>query len=626
MLAQQHNIKNFVLNLELDRTRQEAYIVKDEILELISSEVQPILDQMLSKKVDASTTLKIENLQINVDPIAWKNWKQQFVKQCLEKIKTELDIVVPQAIEKGGQSLSLSQASVRSVFDSTERFYFDQVERIRIRFFHFLQYGHFPWWGKPSDWAEWEAEVLQVVIRKYPTRFFYTLKAFLGRWPRSIDRLHTQYSKAFIVSFLQCYQSSNKALELKSHAINSNSSSSELQQVLALLFLEEIKNLSSWQSFITAAKAQLKSRELADLQPEAASPQNEPSSSDATLERLQDDETTKAMTDGRSEEEIPLVQEKGLDTSSEIADKKWSKETNKIEIDENSGNTQESESASSSELAREPNKETREPGVDPSTSLPEGMATKEESSSDTLEKGKALVNDASQAGEELQPTKQKSAEANQSTEQSIAGTDQSDIQIPSDRQEEQFLAEADHFLDSALVYRSSQELDAAFIQNAGLALVIPCLYPIFSALGYLNEKGGFINKHAQWRAATLLQFMVTGETNPAEYEMTLNKIACGLRLSEPIERILDLSPQEKDLGIELLTTLIGHVKKLKNTSVAGLRHNFLLRKGKISFEKNHWLLRVEKASYDPFLLDNLPWSMGMIRFRWMPKRLLVEWL
>ncbi|MEO1401775.1 MAG: contractile injection system tape measure protein [Cyanobacteria bacterium J06635_1] len=43
-----------------------------------------------------------------------------------------------------------------------------------------------------------------------------------------------------------------------------------------------------------------------------------------------------------------------------------------------------------------------------------------------------------------------------------------------------------------------------------------------------------------------------------------------------------------------------------------------------SRNNDHWLLQIERETYD-ILLDQLPWSIRVVKLPWMPKLLYVEW-
>ena len=173
----------------------------------------------------------------------------------------------------------------------------------------------------------------------------------------------------------------------------------------------------------------------------------------------------------------------------------------------------------------------------------------------------------------------------------------------------------------------SSEGETHYIQNAGLALLLTCVRPLYKRLGYLDTSHkAFLSSAEQFRAIQLLQFIATGAEAAPEYELSLNKMVCGVPLVNPIPRYISLSSEEKAEAEVFMTSIIKQVPKLKNTSVDGLRHSFLLREGKLWRHQHAWKLRVQPESYDPFLLDQLPWPISMVKYPWMAQLLHVEWI
>ena len=165
-----------------------------------------------------------------------------------------------------------------------------------------------------------------------------------------------------------------------------------------------------------------------------------------------------------------------------------------------------------------------------------------------------------------------------------------------------------------------------YIDNAGLVICAYFLKPFFKGLG-LWEDGQFKDKTAQHRAVHLSHFLVTGEENPAEFMLLLNKIICGLPTNEPVTRMLELTATEKEEAENLLGHVIKYWTMLGNTSVDSLRNTFLKRKGKLRYERSRsrWQLQVEEKGYD-ICVEQLPWTISLIKLPWMKNPLMVDWM
>jgi hypothetical protein len=161
------------------------------------------------------------------------------------------------------------------------------------------------------------------------------------------------------------------------------------------------------------------------------------------------------------------------------------------------------------------------------------------------------------------------------------------------------------------------------IVNAGQVLAAPFLPRLFSMLK-LTENEKFISMATANRAAHLLQYMVTEATQTPEYDLLLNKVLCGISTSLPITAGIDISDNEKTIIEQMLASMVQHWKILGNTSVAGLREIFLQRQGWLSLTDDGWHLQVHPGTFD-MLLDQLPWSISIIKHGWMDRPLRVSW-
>jgi hypothetical protein len=168
-----------------------------------------------------------------------------------------------------------------------------------------------------------------------------------------------------------------------------------------------------------------------------------------------------------------------------------------------------------------------------------------------------------------------------------------------------------------------KELDGGiFIANAGLVLLHPFLPQFLTALGVVSEE----RMVQPERALCLLHFLATGQAQAPEHELVLPKLLCGLPLEDPVASDLPLSELELEEASALLEAVVRHWSALGNTSADGLRGTFLLRPGKLSLrDDGDWFLQVETRGFD-ILLDQLPWSISLIRLPWMSRTLAVEWV
>ena len=184
----------------------------------------------------------------------------------------------------------------------------------------------------------------------------------------------------------------------------------------------------------------------------------------------------------------------------------------------------------------------------------------------------------------------------------------------------------DTLIDELLSQPPSEENEEAekyFVKGAGIVLLALFLKPFFTNLQLLHN-GEWKDKDAQYKAIHLLKYLSTGRQKIREYDLTLEKVICGVAIEEPIPIEITLSEAEITEAESLLSSVIEHWKALKNTSVNGLREAFLKRDGLLKKRENNWLLQVERKTLD-VLIDSIPWGYSTITFSWNAYFLFVEW-
>ena len=161
------------------------------------------------------------------------------------------------------------------------------------------------------------------------------------------------------------------------------------------------------------------------------------------------------------------------------------------------------------------------------------------------------------------------------------------------------------------------------VKHAGIILLGAFLNSFFTNLDLLDG-AYWKSKEAQYRAVHLLKFLSSGEQQNPEFNLTLEKIICGLSPEESLPVGIILTADETNEAQSLLESVIEHWKVLKNTSVNGLRESFLKRDGLLKKIEMDWLLQVERKTLD-VLIDSIPWGFSTLRFPWTQQKLLVEW-
>ncbi len=162
------------------------------------------------------------------------------------------------------------------------------------------------------------------------------------------------------------------------------------------------------------------------------------------------------------------------------------------------------------------------------------------------------------------------------------------------------------------------------VGNAGLVLLSSFISSYFERLG-LVEGGRFLSGEAQRSATLHLQYLATGLTDTEEQYLLLNKLFCGLPMSQSLPRNISLSESEKALAESLITSVIEHWKAIGHSSIEGFRGNWLMRDGVLLRQDEAWSLIVEKRSYD-VLLQRSPFSFSVTKLPWMEEAIYTTWV
>lgn len=161
------------------------------------------------------------------------------------------------------------------------------------------------------------------------------------------------------------------------------------------------------------------------------------------------------------------------------------------------------------------------------------------------------------------------------------------------------------------------------IQNSGIVIVNDYIQILLSRIGLIQNRE-FVDKYSQVKCVQVLSYTVTGSEILNDQGMELLKVMCGLPPRGAHYAYPLLEESEKRLISSLLEAMISHWPAIGNTSVDGLRGNFLIRAGSLQEVETSWNLTVERRAYD-VLLTRSPFSFSVIKYPWMSKVLYVTW-
>ncbi|KQO22969.1 hypothetical protein ASF10_11530 [Flavobacterium sp. Leaf82] len=161
------------------------------------------------------------------------------------------------------------------------------------------------------------------------------------------------------------------------------------------------------------------------------------------------------------------------------------------------------------------------------------------------------------------------------------------------------------------------------VKNAGIVLLNNYIVLLFERLGLVKDND-FTSVENQKKAVQYLQYIVTGSQETENIYLPLNKVLCGLSITDNIPDRIDITHENKSLMEGLLNAAISHWPAIGDCSINGFRGNWLVRDGSLLELEEIWELAVEKRAYD-ILLNKSPYSFSIIKYPWMNKPLHVIW-
>lgn len=161
------------------------------------------------------------------------------------------------------------------------------------------------------------------------------------------------------------------------------------------------------------------------------------------------------------------------------------------------------------------------------------------------------------------------------------------------------------------------------VKNAGIVLLSGYMRMLLDRLGAISGDA-FVSDEMQKSAVHFLQYVVTGITRTEETFLILNKILCGLDISEPVLDEISMKEEQVKTVESLIRAAISHWPVIGECSIDGFRGNWLVRDGILYETEEKWELVVEKRAYD-LLIHKSPYSFSIINFPWMKKPVYVSW-
>lgn len=589
--------------------------LNDEINTVITDELAPKLATLLDKHSADTVVTDIGSISISLPPLTIKNWKKEFVSNCLKEIEIFLDrqkaikeasVAEPNIIFTASNNLNLHKKGIAVSNDYTWK-----------AILHFLQTGIIE-----------NKEVLKIMQESnplkddIPTQVADTLNSILAQDNNALVRLvlnsPVNFKNTVLTKLIPDYKYST-AIEavLKSGGISFNSATRQFGWAAVLL-----SELSFFRSGASTGSKRLKIitdsyfSEIAPKYSEVLSTlivgNKEIAGSDVGFLKFL---------------ELQLSQYHNKQNSSPIQtspvseafkedihyDKVYTEEANVAT--QNNINSNIKDIAQNNLVTKTKNNQFKPETGDDTFGTSEGN-TKPVTSSDTVTGNDAVINDNNEKHFVSNKSVSKMDNIGKINNKSIAAEstnpDITTVINIAQTSEQEYIKQKDESM-----------LSTTYINNGGLVLLFPFLSYLFQNTG-LTEDNKWISMLQQQKAVLLTQYCVTGNTDFRENELLLNKLLCGYPVFDVVDTTIELSDSDKEQCREMLQSVIQYWEALKNSSPEALQETFLQREAKLSFDNEVIEMWVENKAFD-ILLQRLPWSIAMVKTVWMEKMIQCNW-
>jgi hypothetical protein len=170
-----------------------------------------------------------------------------------------------------------------------------------------------------------------------------------------------------------------------------------------------------------------------------------------------------------------------------------------------------------------------------------------------------------------------------------------------------------------------EEGERLYIENAGLIIFTQFVEAFFKNLGYLNEEREFISYKEQERAVCILQYLATGKEEFHEHLLVLNKLICGMDITNPLLTKVVPNSKEKEEVNKLFNAVISNWPVVTKSSQDAIRETFINREGVVYLKDRDWNIKVEHLAVDR-LMTRIPWGFATIKLPWNKYIIFTEWI
>ncbi len=201
--AQRHIIGQVILEVETSQAA-EAWGIQEELSQLLQQVAVPQIEQLFDQWTQTDEVVRLEQLVIDLPPIAPHNLTAEFVPKLLAGLQQALADLPPPLLSQSRQPFSGMETTQLTgdrppdwppIDSPTDRLTQTPPEADWEVLLYFLAYGRFPWWQPPAPLSTWIPRWQAVIQSDTPWRA--SLQQLIANQPQARQRLVLQFPDTF---------------------------------------------------------------------------------------------------------------------------------------------------------------------------------------------------------------------------------------------------------------------------------------------------------------------------------------------------------------------------------------------------------------------------------------------
>ncbi len=163
--------------------------------------------------------------------------------------------------------------------------------------------------------------------------------------------------------------------------------------------------------------------------------------------------------------------------------------------------------------------------------------------------------------------------------------------------------------------------EGQIFNHVGILLLYPFLKYFFNKIALLSNDNLLTDPEL---AVHILHYIVTGNTQSPECDMSFEKYLCNIHIETPINRERIITAEHKKEVALLFKAVKSNWSSIAQFSVIMIQNEFLKRPGKLIDINEGAKIIVERRGLD-ILMEKMDWGIGLIKLPWKDEFIYVNW-